>query len=1191
MTRRKTLQGSITRTFLSCLAAFAKALPLSLLAFFLLMQSARGAELNWQALPDRERVTISLKEMEGVAGEVARIAPTAILIPFTRVPPELVALTSPEGAKIFKQSTAEGRALALHTQSPEFGFMVTRPDRNELVIDFFHNPLGARWKPSRHAPVTEVQPDEGLQETTPPDAVAKALDKEPEGKGPLSQEAVQEQASPSPSSSPPPGAAPEQSRQKAGEESPPKQQEAAQNKGPENQRPPVVSLSGSPIHAAEVTAQAPPSDLPAGPPARGMLENVGSVNKQNGKESGSAKSGGSLVSMPILDVRTHTAERAAPLPLPEPPLSLPLPVRPESGQTGAPPSEAPPAAIQAQQTAPAAPVTAAPAAPGARPAVPNKLPSATPQHSAEVKPADGLPSSQTQQVTPPQTREGQRAPDFEAETPGRAWRVGPTLYRGHISVRGFDAANDSGQTGKAPRVDSARQSALPEESLETISLPDQSPPPPGQAGPASGLAAGRPEEPDAPITSEALAPDAAGVSAKAPQNAPVSSQDEQQPTEPSLAQLINAMRETVAKGDFPAALALSESLLARDDLGKDEREELLHVKAEMLFAVHKDSFDGYYTPISDAATQAINFNPRSRRNAAALLRLGYMNLKMNNAPEADANFNMMRRNFPDDENVPLSYYYWGEHYFGKNELQKAADEFQTILQKYPNSRYAREAALGLARSFYRLGYYDQAFTIVDYIEKRWERFYLDYPPFLNMTGDVAYRLDKLEDALRHYWLYINLTPEGEEADIILTRIGDIYSSRRETAAANEMYRECLRRFPDKDGGLVAMMRLAERDVNDAPTIAGMFSLFEGPYSLEPLRVYQSIIQDHPLSGLVPLAKIKLAMWHLWKKEFTTALDQVTEFLQKHPEHELAPRAKEIAMQAFAVLALDSVADGNYSRMHEIWERYPVVHSQGEALAPESRIALAVSYWKDGKPNEALDTVAPFFLGKKTPEYSEMALSLVLSIYLDFDQWQAILDVAQKIELWEITPESRLQLDYALALAHENLNHPDQAGPIWQKLYDGDKLAPAQKAYAAFFLARHAEKERELQKAYTLGREALGQLTEQADRSGNASDVNKIKSQLASLMDIAETAGRLREALGFADQYLRYLEADDAERTTVRYRMARIHKKQGDMDSWKKILTDIAAKDPASVYGQIASSELKAAAIAEDAARFSPTGKL
>ena len=1041
--RHETLRGSssfLAGLAVSCLFLAALCVPLA----------CHAAELRWQSLADRERISIRLGNFEGIPGQVARIAPTAILIPFTKVPPALVISATPKKAALFKNTSAEGRSLALYTQTPEFGFFINQKSPQELEIDLFHNPLGARWRPIEAAPTTEKQPDTGLQETSPPERQSK---------------------------------------------------------------PTIVELSGSPLHAAEVTAQAPPAP-PASPTPQSMLQQAA-----------------------------------------------------RTGIAGAAPSEPGPAASGS------APVAV-----------------------SDEPPVAVAPSSSGQDKTAPAAA-------------GMTTRVGPSLYRGLINDDSLPP-RETGQQQPQPRptpdasVDRQTASVDPERQK----IPDQATS--AQASPPKGAepqtvvgTAPIPQAPAPPLesTGSPSGPGNPPVPAQSKGDLPTQTEEQKQHGEkgsegmelspPSLNELLSVLRETLGKNDHASALSQAEALLGRDDLTREQREEMLHIKAETLFSEHKDDLTSFYTPISDATTQAINFNMNSPRTAGALLRLGYMNLKVNNIPEANANFNLLRRRFPDDANVPLSYYYWGERYLEQDDLQKAADEFQIVLQKYPNSLYAREAALGLARSFYRLEYYDQAYTIVKYMEKRWERFYLDSPPFLKMMGDVAYRLDKPGESLEYYWLYMNLTPNGEDADIILTRIGDIYSARRETVAAREMYQESIWRFPDRDGGLIAMMRLAENSINDNPSIAGMLSVFDEPLNFEALRVYQTIIAEHSQSGLVPLAKIKLAMWHLWKREFTAALDEVSDFLQKYPENELASRAKEIAIQAFSVLSSNSVEEGNYSRMHEIWERYPIVHDQGELLSPGNRIALGVSYWKDGKPNEALDAVTPFFLGKRVPEYSEMALSLVLSIYLEFDQWQSILKVADKVELWEINNDTRRQLDYALALAYENLSLTAKAWPIWQKLYDSNELPPTQQAYATFFLARHMEKERDLEKAFSLGKEALGKLREEAKRGDNPSDINKIKSQLASLIDIAETAGHLREALGFAEQYLQYPGEDETERTSVRYRMARIHKKQGNLDSWRKILTELAAKNPDSVYGKIAASELKAAAITEDATRFSPTGKL
>lgn len=1155
---------------------FSKSLYSSLAGIFLFLASniffsaqAQGASLRWEALPDRERVTLSMRQSEGFPGTVGRIALTGVIVPFTEVPSGLHVAEAPKEAKLFKGTQQQGRSLVLLTQTPEFGFLVSRHTPQEVVVDFFSNPLGARWKPSSKAPTTEVAPDTGIPPIEVPDAANLALSVDPQGKTAVSEALKAQTATPV--------------DRNALSQRPPARQ--GQN--------PVVVLSGSPTHALSATKQAEPplesAPLPPVSPERNIPKSsVPLVREPIAAEQEANAGAGQGTSVPLWNAEAQTSGRSAPLPVPPPPLAAGEQAATSSegrGRSSSPEPEGifrqgiidPTASsLSAEVVTPPVPVNAGqPSGSTVRQGIPDRNSDGKPTQGGDGLPVQAIPSRP----------EGGGAP---APTPGVGVPVARGTYGGLINTGGVNPPR-SGREQSSPGIPGTRETDVQEEipliANSGTQTEEHEPSPPAEPGGAAapGILEEAPQRDR--NTTVAVAPPA-----NAGQAEPVPGTEGELPP-PDPAAMLEEIGELIKKGDFTQALAATDFLLSVPGLTPEQLETLLHIRAEMLYAINKDNFAGHYLEIADATTKALNFNPKSKLNAGALLRLGYMNLKLNNIPEAEARFNLLRRLYPEDESVPLTYYYWGEHYYGRNQLQKSSDEFQLILQKYPNSRYAREAALGLARSLYKLGYYEQAFTVVDYIERRWERFYLDFPPFLNMMGDVAYRLDKLDFALKHYWLYINLEPNGEEADIILTRIGDIYTAKREKEAAGELYRESIRRFPDKDGALVAKMRLAEEGINDDPSIAGMFSIFDGPFSLRPLEVYENIIKEHPDSALVPLAKIKLAMWHLWKKDFIAALDDVSSFLEEHPKDPLVPKAKEVALQAFALLAAAGVSEERYAHMREIWETYPIVHSQAAELSPESRIALGVSYWKEGKPNEALDAIGPFFLGAKVPEYSEMALNLVLSLYLEYEQWQAIEEVAKRVELWEIKPETQKQLDYALALAAENLGQSDRAAPIWQKLYDSSLLSESEKAYASFFLARHAEKERNLEKAYTLGRESLNRLLQQAASNPNPADVAKIKSQLGSLMDVAETAGRLREALGFAEQYLQYLGADDAERMAVRYRMARIYRKQGDQEQWKTILTELSNANPNSVYGRIASSELNSASLAKDAAKYSPTGRL
>ena len=1072
--------------------------------WLLLSVPAWAAGIQWEKLPDRERLSMRFGETEGLAGTAGRIALTGVVVPFTRVPPGMVLSRTPEGATLIKSTRLMGHALVIETQTPEFGFLVSRQSSTELDIDFFPNPLGARWRPTGPAPTTERTPEHHVPPPEAHDAATLALAAEPHGIGAATEAAVSPPPTPAPAPPPPAPPAP----------------------APPGQPPVVVNLSGTPEHATATTqmAQAPLVEIAPRPPQAG----AGSV------PPGVVTSGQITVDVgPLLDAIEEQAEQAIPLPVPPPPLPVSDAIR-----------------------------------------------DGTAVFSGEIAHSDALVSGAPQQAESPPPPSA-----LEAFPPALGVGIGapvsPGVYGGFINTGGFEnIGTDSGVPAQGVH------------SVQGEIVQAEAPAPGGQTGTVQG------GTPEGVHEAQPLAPAAPALPATEP--APpqperiivyTDAEGREIPPPPNPALLMPQIYDHVRQGQFSQALEKANLLLTSGLIERDLREELLHIRAEMLFVLHRDNLAEYYLDIANATNHAMNFNQASPRNAGALLRLGYVNLRMNNITEAEARFNMLRRNFPNDENVPLTYYYWGEFHFGRNEMQKAADEFQYILQEFPNSRFARDAALGLARSYYRMGYYERAFDVVDYIERRWSRFYIEYPPFLNMIGDIAFRLGRLDNALRYYWLYMNLQPLGEEADIVLTRLGDIYTMQRERAAAREMYTSSMERFPGTDGALIAMMRLAEDGMYDAPSIAGMFSVFEGPFGRQPVEVYRTIINRHPSSALAPLAEVKLALWYLWDRQYDQSLDILSAFLDRHPQHELAPRAREIMLQTFSLLSADSMREQNFGRMREVWERHAGVRGQAEHLPPESRVALAVSFRHSGRPNEALEILEPLFYGHRIPEYSEMALSLVLGIYLEYEQWQSIFEVARRIDIWELTPGIQIQLDYAMALAAENLGNSALAAPLWQRLYDSGRLPQAQMAYATFFLAREAERNRELEKAFFMGREALTRLLEQVERSPSAADVGKIKTQLASLMDVAETAGRLREALAYAGQYLQYLGANDPERLAVRYRMARIYKKQGDDDNWQRALSEIVAQDPASVFGQLAASELNTANIARDASQFSTTGRI
>ena len=142
-------------------------------------------------------------------------------------------------------------------------------------------------------------------------------------------------------------------------------------------------------------------------------------------------------------------------------------------------------------------------------------------------------------------------------------------------------------------------------------------------------------------------------------------------------------------------------------------------------------------------------------------------------------------------------------------------------------------------------------------------------------------------------------------------------------------------------------------------------------------------------------------------------------------------------------------------------------------------------------------------------------------------------------------------------------------------------------YAVYFLARDAEKRQRNDEAYLLGVEALKRLRAEAEKNPEQADIGKIISQISSLMSLTEEGGRLGESLEYAAEYLDHLPESDPDRAAVLFRMARIHKKQGNEGLWHERLTEIVNQYPDSVYGQTASAALKSTDLERAASAYAP----
>ena len=643
---------------------------------------------------------------------------------------------------------------------------------------------------------------------------------------------------------------------------------------------------------------------------------------------------------------------------------------------------------------------------------------------------------------------------------------------------------------------------------------------------------------------------------------------------------------------YEDALKKLRVLYDQPQLKRDRRLEVLYGISDCLWEMYKDKPQAGYDAIVSATSEALNADLRNDRAPDAYARLGSINLRIGNMDEARANMLALLRQYPKSPLVADSMTELGREQLKRKMYEDAAESFKTVLDNYPESNSMEEASMGLGEALVRLGRHKDASFIMDFVNKRWPRCYLNDTDFLLVQAENLEALRRNDAAMDVYWLFVNLQPQREGNNDLLLKMADNYTRGNEWNAASLMYQRIMKLWPGVSSSRVSRLRLAEKGIYDGPlNYEQMSALFARPAEDTPLeRVYREIMEASQTSPECVLSRLKYAMWLLWDKQFTQAMGSAADFIDRYPEHPGVPQARDIIWTAFQSELGNALAEQNYRRILLLWNGFPLVRERYGELDPKMRYALAQGYMERGDEAKGLELLGAFLTARMDPDYGELALTEYFNRYLKAGAWDKILDLSKIVAGWPLRPQLRSQLEYATALSAQNLGLSGAALSRWRQLAVRKDIPLYQRAYATYFLARDAEVRKDVGDAYTYNKQVIELFQQLADERSDKADPERIKESIGALMDICEVANRVPEALEWVKRYSEYVpDANSPEYPGLRYREARLYRKLGDNTRAQFLLEDVVKRFPDSPFGKAAASELRTFEVSRDLKDFMPGG--
>lgn len=707
---------------------------------------------------------------------------------------------------------------------------------------------------------------------------------------------------------------------------------------------------------------------------------------------------------------------------------------------------------------------------------------------------------------------------------------------------------------------------------------------------ASGSVSGKVSGQTVGLTSGQQAPE---EPAKAPEDRPVIYVDEQgnpvaKPIKPEV--VMEEAERLLREHKYVEALPQLEKLKTLPGVSPELLEKTLYYISDCMWARYADNPLAGYEAIVSSTSEAMNANLRSPRVPEALLRLGLANVNVGNLVDAGGYIVALLRRYPDYPGVAQGFTSLGKAQLKRELNERAEQSFSIVLDKYPESSYLQEASVGLAEALTKQKKFQNAQLILDFISKRWPRYYIDQPAFLLLQAGNDKALGKLATALNLYWLYYNLVPAHAGNDALLLELGDMYARQGVWTTAEFVYRYVERQYAGTSPASTAQLRLAEKGIYDSPiTYQEMSSVFAKADSGALWKIYSDLAAASNTAPEAVLARLKEAMWLYWDKKYTEAMGKAADFIDAYPENANVPEARDLIWEAFQKELSNSLAENNYGRILILWNGFPLVRERYGNPDPRMRFVLAQGLLERGDDAAALALLADFLKSPMDPNYGEAAFTEFFNRYLKAGAWNKVLDLGKLVSTWPMNKQLRNQLDYAMALSAQNLNLTGPALAMWAQLLEKQDIPLYQRAYAAYFLARDAEDRKDIKNAYALNRKVLELFTQLQEERSDKADPQRIKDALAALMDISEVANRVPEALEWVERYNAYAPPQSPEYPGLRFREARLYRKLGDAARAQALLEDVVRNYPNSPFAQAAAGELRTFEVSRDLQNYLPGG--
>jgi tetratricopeptide (TPR) repeat protein len=251
--------------------------------------------------------------------------------------------------------------------------------------------------------------------------------------------------------------------------------------------------------------------------------------------------------------------------------------------------------------------------------------------------------------------------------------------------------------------------------------------------------------------------------------------------------------------------------------------------------------------------------------------------------------------------------------------------YHNIQQQYPGVAEGVRAKIETARTLFEMNRFHQSLDILTKLAETPEYLY-QYPEMSRYLGYNYYQLSNFDAARKHLFRYYNTSPDRQDSHLVLAKIADTYREDGRVEAATKFYGLVLERYPDTEGAMISMYRMAEQqERGEVVPMRGGVPEFKviGSHIGMPREIYEEVVQNSletgEVSPLTQYALLKLSILDRKEQQYGSSMNRLKHLLKRYPHTKLKKEVNQAFEEALLCVLEEDFQEKKYKRIVNTYE--------------------------------------------------------------------------------------------------------------------------------------------------------------------------------------------------------------------------------------------------------------------------------